>query len=133
MSHADFSDCGNYRYTLWRGPGPDEPYVCIVGLNPSTADTQKNDPTIRRCIGFAEEWGYENLCVMNLFAWRATYPRDLKNAADPVGPENAAYSVLRPGGIMVPLKGRVRNFAKASAHCIAWAFRKSANRAILYI
>ena len=60
----------------------------IVGLNPSTADALKNDPTIRRCIGFARDNGYGSLFVTNLFAYRATHPRDLFAATDPVGPDN---------------------------------------------
>lgn len=60
----------------------------LIGLNPSTADARNNDPTIRRCIGFARDWGFGRVWVLNLFAFRATYPSDLKAAADPVGPRN---------------------------------------------
>jgi len=60
----------------------------IIGLNPSTADAQRNDPTIRRCIGFARDWGFGGVWVVNLFAYRATRPADLMAAADPVGPRN---------------------------------------------
>lgn len=60
----------------------------LIGLNPSTADARRNDPTIRRCIGFARDWGYGGVWVLNLFAFRATYPRDLKAAPDPIGPRN---------------------------------------------
>ena len=63
----------------------------IVGLNPSTADALKNDPTIRRCIGFAQDNGYGSLFVTNLFAYRATRPKDLFAAADPVGPDNDSW------------------------------------------
>ena len=93
---ARFSRCRQYRYALWRWWGDDAAatppeasrYALIIGLNPSTADHLQDDPTIRRCIGFARDWGYDGLCVANLFAWRATYPEDLKAAADPVGPRN---------------------------------------------
>lgn len=54
-------------------------------LNPSTADAEVNDPTIRRCIGFARDWGYGSLEVVNLFSYRATRPQQLKQASDPVG------------------------------------------------
>jgi hypothetical protein len=57
-------------------------------LNPSTADAEQDDPTIRRCIGFARTWGYGALSVINLFAYRATHPSDLFSASDPVGPDN---------------------------------------------
>lgn len=60
----------------------------MIGLNPSTADADRNDPTIRRCIRFARDWGGGGLVMTNLFAFRATAPTDLKRAADPVGPGN---------------------------------------------
>lgn len=85
---ANFSRCRTYRYALWRRWADGDDFVLIVGLNPSTADHRQDDPTIRRCMGFARDWGYSGLCVANLFAFRATYPQDLKAAADPVGPAN---------------------------------------------
>lgn len=60
----------------------------FIGLNPSTADEVNDDPTIKRCIAFAQAWGYEGLCMTNLFAFRATYPKDMMKADDPVGPDN---------------------------------------------
>jgi hypothetical protein len=60
----------------------------FVGLNPSTADAMLDDPTIRRCIGFARSWGYGGLMMTNLFAFRATLPRAMKAAIDPIGPDN---------------------------------------------
>lgn len=84
---ADISHCGRYRYTLWRRWGPG--HMCMfVGLNPSTADATVDDPTIRRCVAFARSWGYSGLLMTNLFAWRATDPRDMLAADDPVGPDN---------------------------------------------
>jgi hypothetical protein len=85
---AEISECGRYRWwlrrswQLWddktgehvRGKG----VCCFVMLNPSTADAMQDDPTIRRCIGFARSWGYDTLCVRNLFPWRATDPKDLR-------------------------------------------------------
>ena len=84
---ATLSPCRAYRYALWRrwGRGP---YAMFIGLNPSTADEANDDPTIRRCIGFARAWGYEGLCMTNLFAYRATKPADMKKSANPVGCEN---------------------------------------------
>lgn len=87
-SGAHFSRCRQFRYALWREWDADLPAVLMIGLNPSTADAEKNDPTIRRCIGFANDWGFGGVWVLNLFAFRATYPDDLKAAADPVGPRN---------------------------------------------
>lgn len=89
---AIFSHCRRYRYSLWRdwrgllpsGKG----YAMFVGLNPSTADETNDDQTIRRCIAFAQAWGYEGLCMTNLFAFRATEPKDMMRDAYPVGPDN---------------------------------------------
>ncbi len=85
---ARFSRCGRYRYTLWRRWDAKRQLVMMIGLNPSTADAEKDDPTIRRCIRFARDWGGGGLIMTNLFAFRATDPTDLKQAADPVGPRN---------------------------------------------
>lgn len=60
-------------------------------LNPSTADGTQDDPTLRRCLGFARDWGYGSLTVANLYAYRATDPAELKQVADPVGPECDYY------------------------------------------
>jgi hypothetical protein len=60
-----------------------------VMLNPSTADACVDDPTIRRCIGFAKREGFDAIDVINLFAYRATKPADLATVADPEGPANA--------------------------------------------
>lgn len=84
---ATFSPCRRYRYTLWRRWG-DGPYAMFVGLNPSTADETTDDPTIRRCIRFARDWGYDALCMTNLFALRATDPKVMLADPEPVGPEN---------------------------------------------
>jgi hypothetical protein len=60
-------------------------------LNPSTADATHDDPTIRRCLGFARAWGFGSLVVVNLYAFRATAPADLFQATDPIGTENDRY------------------------------------------
>lgn len=86
---AVLSPCRRYRYELWRCFA-EGPTVAFVGLNPSTADETTDDPTIRKCVAYAKRWGYGSLCMVNLFAWRATDPRDMKKAGDPIGPENDA-------------------------------------------
>ncbi len=88
LKDALLSECGLYRYYLWRSWDAEGKTLNIIGLNPSTADAFQDDPTIRRCIGFAKDNGFGNLYVTNLFAYRATKPNDLMVAPDPVGPEN---------------------------------------------
>ncbi len=83
---ADISPCGLYRYSLWRTWDASKPVVLFVMLNPSTADADVDDPTIRKCMGFARRWGYGTLLVGNLYALRATDPRELDAANLPVGP-----------------------------------------------
>lgn len=69
----------------------DEPRrLVFIGLNPSTADENKDDPTIRRCIGFAKRFGFDGVVMLNLFAFRATLPEVMKAAPNPVGPHNDA-------------------------------------------
>jgi hypothetical protein len=85
---AVFDESGRYRYRLWRRWDPSLPKLCVVMLNPSTADATVNDPTITRCMNLASSWGYGGLEVVNLFAYRSTSPRGLWRAEDPVGPHN---------------------------------------------
>jgi hypothetical protein len=85
---ASFSRDGRYRYALRRVWDPSRPAVLFIGLNPSTADHRVDDPTIRRCIRFAADWGFGRLLVGNLFAFRTPSPRVLRDATDPFGPRN---------------------------------------------
>jgi len=111
---ARFSPCRTYRYGLWRRWGVGHTLM-VVGLNPSTADETQDDPTIRRCIGFARAWGFGALRMANLFAYRAVSPERLRQAADPIGPENdrslqeladGAGLVLAAWGVHGTLGGR---------------------------
>jgi len=86
-SWAVLSEDHTYRYQLGRQWG-NGPTVGFVMLNPSTADASQDDPTIRRCIGFAKSWGNEAIIVANLFALRATNPVELRRSRDPIGPDN---------------------------------------------
>jgi len=91
---AVISACGRYRYKLTRSWAPEPRYLMWVMLNPSTADASKDDPTIRRCVGFAKALGYTGIVVGNLYALRATDPKVLRHppgGIDAVGPENDAW------------------------------------------
>ena len=105
QSSAIFSNCRKWRYELWRRWNMSVPgnYMMVVGLNPSTADEYVNDPTVRRCIGHAMRLGYDGLCMTNLFAFRATDPRDMKAFAEPVGQWNdeALLRLAKGDGIVI--------------------------------
>jgi len=101
---ALFSPCRTWRYTLSRIWDREKPFVQFIGLNPSTADEKLDDPTIRRCIGYARNWGFGGLLMTNIFAFRATRPKDLFLHPDPIGPENDAWLTTvahRAGRIVV--------------------------------
>lgn len=87
---AVISDCGRFRYRLSRRWDDDAPLLYVM-LNPSTADGEQDDPTIRRCTTFALAHGFGAFEVVNLFAYRATKPADLAAAGWPVGPDNDAH------------------------------------------
>lgn len=84
---ASLSECGQFRYRLGRAWGEGLTLLFVM-LNPSTADADQDDQTIRKCVRYAQAHGYEALQVVNLFAYRATSPRDLRDAGWPVGPDN---------------------------------------------
>jgi hypothetical protein len=85
---ANLSECRKYRYALWRTWDDSKPYAMFIGLNPSTADETEDDPTIRRCTSFSMDWGFGGLCMVNLFAFRATDPNAMMSSKDPIGSEN---------------------------------------------
>lgn len=91
---AQISEDKKYRYLLIRDWSNNDSLktVAFIGLNPSTADAENDDPTIRRCIGFAKSWGYNCLMMVNLFALRATNPSIMKNDPFPFGEHN--YGML---------------------------------------
>lgn len=93
----------SYRYLLWREWDKGDA-VAFIMLNPSRADAEVNDPTIRRCINFAKSFGYGRLEVVNLFAYRTAKPALLKEATEPIGKENNRYiqeSVSRCGCVIL--------------------------------
>lgn len=88
---ATISECRRYRYTLNRVWDYDRPECTFIMLNPSTADAHQDDPTVRRCIKFADRFGCGSLSVLNLFAYRATKPEKILEVKDPVGRFNDSY------------------------------------------
>jgi len=91
IKDAILSEDRKYRYILSRTWDETKPTVLFIGLNPSTADENEDDPTIRRCINFAKSWGYGGLIMANLFAFRTTNPQGLYSEKNPVGSENDYY------------------------------------------
>jgi hypothetical protein len=91
---AQFSDCGAYRYRLWREWDRALPRLAFVMLNPSTADHRVDDPTIRRCVAQAVARRFGRLEVVNLFPLRATHPEALLAHPDPLGPRGMADDAI---------------------------------------
>lgn len=95
---AVISACGNYRYHLWREWDANKGSVLWCMLNPSKADAFVDDPTIKKCCGFAQRWGFGRIDVVNLYAFRATDPSQLQDAGrigNIVGPENDVWIAER--------------------------------------
>ncbi|OEY65963.1 DUF1643 domain-containing protein [Marinobacter sp. X15-166B] len=126
---AKFSECGRYRYALWRIWDDTRPWVMFIGLNPSAVDEVRNNPTINRCIRFAQSWGYGGVCVVNLFAFKATVPTEMMSAADPIGPDNDQWltDLAKEAGLVVAAWGNDGAYLGRSAavqalfsdlHCI---------------
>lgn len=85
---SQLSPCLTYRYRLDRIWDDSKPSVLFVLYNPSTADANQDDPTLRRCIGFAQSWGYGELCVINLYSLRTPDPNVLRGHTQPKGSEH---------------------------------------------
>lgn len=106
---ATISAGGLYRYDLTRLWDRNRDTIVFCMLNPSTADAGRwdgdrfigDDPTIRRCVGFVDRFGYGRLVVVNLFAFRATNPSDMLSAEDPVGPDNDEFLTEHSAGRVV--------------------------------
>ena len=106
-----------YRYQLWRTWDPDRPVLCWIMLNPSTAVEVQDDPTVRRCVQWGRNLGFGGIVVVNLFAWRTSYPAELARVPDPVGSGNdaAILTAARTAGMVLcawgnngSLRGRSR-------------------------
>jgi hypothetical protein len=92
---ATISKCGKYRYWLERQWSEHGDFLNWIMLNPSTADANCDDPTVRKCCSFAKRWGYSGIHITNLFAYRVTDPRLLlqlfRSGTDIIGPENGMF------------------------------------------
>ena len=111
-----FSPCRRYRYRwemVWQA---DAPPCAFIGLNPSTADEQGPDPTVRRCIGYARDWGYGRLIMLNVFAYRETDRLAMKRVENPIAEHTDARAndrairttvkgVVKAGGLVVAAWG----------------------------
>lgn len=89
LGGATFSQCGKYRYSLYRIWSSEKPLVAFIGLNPSTANESTDDRTIRRVKGFAKREDFGWFVMLNLFALVSPYPKDLELSADPLGQNDA--------------------------------------------
>lgn len=88
---AFISECGKYRFRLARYWDARLPQITFIMLNPSTADSERDDPTIRRLIAYAQKWGYGGFEVVNLYALRATDPKELLSSSEPTGGMENVY------------------------------------------
>lgn len=122
-SGAHFGPDPRYRYTLWRR-WADGAAANFIMLNPSTATEAADDPTIRRCVGFARAWGCGGIVVTNLFAFRATDPKCLREVDDPFGPANDCHVVdeARASAVVVAAWG-VGGGYRSAAQCMAETLR----------
>ena len=94
LKQATISTCDQYRYDLIRKWNPNgKNLVSLIGLNPSTADASKDDPTLVRCMNFSKSLGFDGLILVNLFAYRSTSPKAMKEFIDPIGGENDTYII----------------------------------------
>lgn len=95
-SSAEFSECGKYRYALHRLWDYSKPVAMCIGLNPSTANAEENDPTISNLMRILHKNGYGGLYMMNLFALISPNPDDLRACPDPVKDNDKWIHTIRP-------------------------------------
>ena len=123
---AIISACGTYRYTLVRQWDQTKPLLPFLMLNPSTADAKQDDPTIRRCIGFADREGCGGIVVVNLYAFRSTDPKRLVDVVDPVGPFNMTAihdvaAVASEAGVPIVCAWGANDFARSGGVTMYYA------------
>jgi hypothetical protein len=126
---AIFDPTGRYRYLLTRIWDADKPSVLFVMLNPSTANAEEDDPTIRRCIRFARDWGYGGVKVVNLFALVSSDPRRLVAEPDAIGGELdslndvAIFEEANKAGIVIAAWGSFKEARGRAAKVLNWMER----------
>ena len=120
LSSAGLSHCKTYRYWLRRIWSRKLPQCTFIGLNPSTADGASDDPTLRRCVNFAKSWGFGSLLLVNLFAMRATHPKMLRQAIDPIGPRNDLWlkRAVNESSIVIAAWGNGGDFCQRQSQVI---------------
>lgn len=118
---ATISECNKYRYDLLRVWDETTPYLMFIGLNPSTADHEQDDPTIKRCIGFAESLNFGGICMCNLFAFRATKPSDMMSSSSPIGIDNDSYVKLHAekAGMVIAAWGNAGDYLNRDKEVLA--------------
>ncbi len=110
---AVFSDCGLYRYVLWRRWDDALPYANFICLNPSQADAERDDHTSVRCVDYTLRWkGYGATCITNAYAFATSDPKKMKRASDPVGPDNDRWlqEIAAAAGLRVAAWGTHATF-----------------------
>lgn len=100
---AELSECGRFRFNLTRDWDASKPRALFIMLNPSTADADKDDPTIRKCMGFCDRLGLGGFTVVNLFAFRATKPADLRAGGYVRHPDEDDWIDLALNGVDVTI------------------------------
>lgn len=135
---ALFSPCRSWRYSLERqvgdlfSAGSGSAVVCFIGLNPSTADENVDDATVRRCKAFARDWGFGVYRMLNVYAWRSTDPRALPKVKDPVGPDNDVHLIrgTKDAGLVVCAWGTHVNDAVATREADIVGMLRAAGRTL---
>jgi hypothetical protein len=117
---AVISACGQYRYYLVRIWGEGKLLVFVM-LNPSTADANVDDATVRKCTGFAKALGFDGYIIVNLFALRSTDPAGLRKVDDPIGEHNDYYvrEAMKRGGMTIAAWGRHGTYLERDKSFIA--------------
>lgn len=127
---AVFSPCRTWRYQLWRHWDESKPYVNFICLNPSDADEEDDDMTSIRVVDYSQQWGFGSSVITNLFAFATPKPKMMKQAADPVGPDNDRWlrETARGAGLVVAAWGAHGTFL-----CRDQAVLRLVNRPLHYL